>query len=90
VIRSKSYLYNCYRYIYQNPLRAKISQRVEDYPFSTIHYIHRGIPFVIPLFDQFGFKDKYMLDWLNVPMDEVEKEKVKKGLRRFIEPSKKN
>ena len=86
VIRSKNYFYNCYRYVYQNPIRAKLVDRVEDYPFSTMYFIHRGIPFVIPLFDQFGFKDPFMLNWLNIPMEEVEKEKVKKGLRRFIEP----
>lgn len=88
VIRSKNYFYNCYRYVYQNPIRAKIVDRVEDYPFSSIYYIHRGIPFVIPLFDQFGFKDPFMLNWLNIPMEEMEKEKVRKGLRRFIGPAK--
>ena len=88
VIRSKSYLFNCYRYIYQNPIRAGLCWRVEEYPFSTIYYIHHGIHFIIPLFDQFGFKDKFMLDWLNIPMEEDEKAKVKKGLRRFVEPKK--
>ena len=39
LIESKRYLYHAYRYCYQNPLRAGIVKRIEDYPYSLIYYL---------------------------------------------------
>jgi len=36
LIESNAHYYQVYRYIFQNPLRAKIVSCVEDYPFSTV------------------------------------------------------
>lgn len=38
LIKHHAYFKNVFRYIYQNPVRAKIVKRCEDYPFSTLHY----------------------------------------------------
>ncbi|WP_127716055.1 transposase [Halobacteriovorax sp. HLS] len=38
IIDKQSYLLNVYRYIYQNPVRAKIVKRIEDYPYSSIYF----------------------------------------------------
>src|ERR1044072_9256095 len=35
VIDSSVYYANCYRYVAQNPLRAKIVSKVENYPYSS-------------------------------------------------------
>ncbi len=79
LIKSNHYLQNCYRYVYQNPIRASIVSRAENYPYSTLFYIHRSINFIIPIFDQYGFKDDYGLKWLN---DEIESiDKIRKGLK---------
>ena len=65
VIRSKKYLHNAYRYIYQNPIRAGLSKRVQDYPYSLIYklYHFERIPF--PVIDKFGIVDDYKLYWMN-------------------------
>ena len=38
IIDSESYLHNIYRYIYQNPIRAKLCQFCLDYPYSSLRY----------------------------------------------------
>ena len=83
LIQSQNYFGNCYRYIYQNPLRAKITDRCENYPYSTLFYIHSHKTFSIPLFDQMGFKDPFVLNWLNEAIHEEEVTMIRKGLRRF-------
>ena len=39
LIDNQDYYNNVIRYIYQNPLRAKLVERCEDYPFSTLFSI---------------------------------------------------
>jgi putative transposase len=86
LIRSHHYFSNCYRYVYQNPMRAGIITACEDYPFSTLHYLYEHKIFPIPIHDQFGFKDGYALRWLNQKIDEDEQEKLKKMLYRAVLP----
>ncbi|MFT6069807.1 MAG: putative transposase [Bacteriovoracaceae bacterium] len=38
IVDSKSYLFNIYRYIYQNPVRASLCQFCIDYPYSSLRY----------------------------------------------------
>jgi putative transposase len=88
LIRSRSYYMNCYRYIYQNPIRANLVSKSEEYPFSTLYFITKNLHFVIPIHDQFGFKDKYTLDWLNQKIADDEVVKIKKDMKRYLEPIK--
>ena len=69
VIRSRRYLLHSYRYIYQNPIRAQLVSKVQDYPFSSIYYLSRGINLDFPLCDKFGIADEYKLYWLNQPIN---------------------
>lgn len=64
-INSNRYLKYSYKYIYQNPVRANLVEKVEDYPFSSIHYLAKGHLFDFPIHDRFGFTDEYKLCWLN-------------------------
>lgn len=82
LIQSQNYFGNCYRYVYQNPKRAKITNRCENYPYSTLHCIVYNKKFVVPIFDQMGFKDDYGLNWLNEVINEEEVASIKKGLRK--------
>lgn len=41
LIAHSRYFNNVFRYIYQNPLRAGLVDRCEDYPYSTLFYTHR-------------------------------------------------
>jgi len=36
IVDSKNYLWNIYRYIYQNPIRAKLCKICIDYPYSSL------------------------------------------------------
>jgi putative transposase len=38
VVDSKAYLYSVYRYIYQNPVRAKLCQQCIDYPYTSLRF----------------------------------------------------
>lgn len=64
-ITAKRYLYHAYRYVYQNPLRAGLVKRIEDYPYSLIYYLKQGKSFSFPISDRFGFNDEYKLHLLN-------------------------
>lgn len=83
LIRSQTYLYNCYRYVYQNPLRANIVNRCEDYPFSTLHYLISTKSFPLNLIDSFGFKDEFALHWLNKSIQENELATIRVNLKKF-------
>lgn len=64
-IQSNRYLKYSYRYIYQNPLRAKLANRVQDYPYSVIHYLYNQKEIELNVFDKYGFNDEYKSLWLN-------------------------
>ena len=38
IVDKQSYLYNVYRYIYQNPVRANLSKDCLTYPYSSLHF----------------------------------------------------
>jgi putative transposase len=41
IVYEQFYLQKVYLYIYQNPLRARIVDRCENYPYSTLYYTSR-------------------------------------------------
>lgn len=86
LIQSQSYFMNCYRYVYQNPVRAGISRDCQSYPYSTIHHLLGKSLFVIPIHDRYGFKDEHGLRWMNLEIAEKEKEVLRKGLYRSLFP----
>lgn len=84
LIKSQKYFLNCYRYVYQNPLRAKIVKDCSHYPFSTLYYLYNRKPFIIPLNDKYGFKDDFSLSWLNEKVDDKEIESIKFAFKKPI------
>ena len=84
LIESQKYLVNCYKYIYQNPVRAKIVVNCEDYPFSTLRALYKNEGFSVPLHDRYGFKDEFGLLWLNQKIDHEEEEALRKSLSRSV------
>lgn len=80
IIRSKKYFYNCYRYIYQNPIRAGITNKCEYYPYSTLSHIVHNKHFPIRIYDRFCPKDQHGLIQLNKPINEIDREMIRKGL----------
>ena len=81
LIKSQSYLYNCYRYVYQNPLRAGLVSKCENYPYSSLFYLVHNKTFSVDLFDTFGFKDEYALSWINKGVKDEEANAIRAGLK---------
>lgn len=84
LIESQKYLSNCYKYVYQNPVRAKIVSSCEDYPFSTLRTLYKNEKFSVPLHDRFGFKDEFGLQWLNQKIGADEEVILRKSLSRSV------
>jgi putative transposase len=84
LIQSQQYLANCFRYVYQNPVRAGVVARCEDYPYSTLQNCLGISPFSIPIHDRFGFKDDYGLRWLNELINDYEVNSLKKNLAKYV------
>lgn len=76
LINSQIHLLTVFRYIYQNPLRKKLVDRVEDYPFSS--FTGRGRKLVTEL--DFISADQWKL--LDVNLED--KNEVSKGLKKSI------
>ncbi|MFT6067861.1 MAG: putative transposase [Bacteriovoracaceae bacterium] len=82
LISVNNYFINCYRYVYQNPVRAGIVQKCEEYPYSTLKNITQCEEFSIPICDHYGFKDEWGLKWLNETVPDIERKLLVNGLRR--------
>jgi putative transposase len=79
------------KYVYRNPVRAGLVERVEDYPFSTIHRqlgngplgFPMASPMMAPGANAFIPHDTdRLLTWLNQPFKNEEQDAIKKALRR--------
>lgn len=80
IIGNQSHYYQVYRYIYQNPIRANIVERVEDYKYSTIA---KEPPFPLHSFVPMSFAGiEGELIWLNEIFDEEERKLIRLGLRK--------
>lgn len=68
LIQNDHYYSNVIRYIYQNPLRAGLCVRCEDYPYSDLTRVTRS---------------KDWMEWVNSPMVEYNVKRTKVNLKRF-------
>lgn len=92
LIGNTRYFRHALKYIYRNPVRAKLCSRVESYPYSTlwgliglgklpfpIFLTRIGMEISLPFLD-----GQRQLDWLNTPFP-IEMEKlIQKGLRKKL------
>ncbi|POB12642.1 transposase [Halobacteriovorax sp. DA5] len=80
------YQYNCYKYILRNPVVAGLSSLVQDYPFSTFHYIYFNKTLSFEIFDESLpnlFGTTYALEsWLNKGYTDKEARSIKAGLSK--------
>lgn len=79
LIRSQRHYFQVYRYIYQNPLRAGIVDRVEKYPYTTLKEGPLLIYSFIPM--SFGGREGELV-WLNERYKDDELILIQKGLAR--------
>lgn len=68
IVSDNSYLHATYKYIYRNPVDAKICKKVEDYNFSSLRFITGRERYLFPIHDPYFAKlEDYWnnLQWLN-------------------------
>ena len=80
VIESQTHYYQVYRYIYQNPIRAKLVNKVEEYQFSTLR---KDLPFPLHSNVPMSFcGEEGELLWLNEKYQDEDLDLIKLGLRK--------
>jgi putative transposase len=90
VIDTSRYYGHAYKYVYRNPVKANLCNKVEEYPFSTIYGLlgQGNLPFpihqprseleiAIP-----GLETYDRLEWLNRAFSKEAELLIKRGLRR--------
>lgn len=82
IITSEEYYQTVLKYLYQNPLRANLCNRCENYPYSTLNYVknQRVLPF--NLYQPFFGDLKTYLNWIN--QETLEKYKFSDAIRKPI------
>lgn len=92
ILQHPNYFLNAYKYNYRNPVSAGMCERVEAYPYSTLHGKLKLSKLLIPIcedttlsFDQIG-----TLKWLNTAPNPEKIEAFRFGLRRQFFTSKKD
>lgn len=80
LIDSQRHYYQVYRYIFQNPVRAGVTHRVEEYPFSTVNQevpfpLHSSVPM------SFGGKEGELI-WLNEKYGYEDLRLIRLGLKK--------
>lgn len=88
LIGNKRYYEHALRYVYQNPVKAGVCNRVEEYPYSTIGYFHSKATYPFELsesvFDRQSVMDlsySEKLEWLNEKYTKEENDNIRKALR---------
>jgi hypothetical protein len=90
VIREPTYYAHAVKYVYRNPVKAGLCEKVSDYVFSTYACGLGFSPMPFPIFppieknlDRLLPKDAQSLDeWLNKPHKTDENEAIQKALKR--------
>lgn len=79
---------NVYKYVYRNPVEAKICELAEDYKFSTLSGLIGSQHLAIPMtYDNLLFtpgETQYNLAWLNKAPTKANREAIKSALRYSV------
>jgi hypothetical protein len=80
LIESQRHYYQVYRYIYQNPIRAGLVKKVQEYKWNTLG---EGIPFPLHSSVPLSFcGEEGELAWLNEQYENEDIELIRLGLRK--------
>ena len=84
LITNSSYLQHAHRYVYNNPVRARIVSLAQLYEFSTLGFILKNKSFVVPIEVNHPWYDESeeFLSWVNAQGTEFEIESVGRALRK--------
>lgn len=91
LISNRRYYEHAVRYVYQNPVKAGLVNRVEDYDFSNLKYlIHQrdiGFPITESIFERNSVMDMALwqkLDFLNMGYSDEEIDCIRRALRLSV------
>ena len=88
LVNTYHYYMNVYKYIYRNPVRARLCDRVEEYPYSTLSGLCGNSKLIIPLEeDTLLFDPEFNMRtfrWLNTPSCPKDEAEVRRALRRNV------
>ena len=90
LINSGHYYSNVLKYVYRNPVKANLVDRVEDFQYSTLHGIlgksHLPFPLYYPRegFFKVPEEQEMMLNWMNNPFSKEAQEAIRKGFRHRL------
>lgn len=79
IIYNRQHYFQVMKYVYRNPVKVDMVQRVEDFPYSTIY---KDLDFPLELTDY--FEDFNVLDWYNEAHSSNENYVIKKGLKKTV------
>ena len=90
IIENSRYYGHAFKYVYRNPVKAKLCDQVEDYPYSTLHGLLGLAPLTFPIFparaeisiSMPGLEPYDLLPWLNKPFPKEAERLIQIGLRR--------
>ena len=82
LIKDQKYYLIVLRYIYQNPIRAALSKRCENYKYSTIFYHIRNNHLGIQLFNPIHGNQILFLKWINENTDKTLNTQLHKAIRK--------
>ncbi len=84
VVANPLYFLHAYKYNYRNPVAAKVCDRVEAYPWSTLQMLIGQKQGIIPIEEDVTlFNDvEGILRWLNESYPQEHSETLKKGFRK--------
>jgi putative transposase len=78
---------NAYKYVYRNPVEARLCKRVEEYSYSTLSGLLGFKRLIIPLEEDailFGSSVTSIIVWLNTAPQTADRDALKKALRRGV------
>ena len=86
VIKSAIYFLHAYKYVYRNPIKAKLVSSVFEYPFSSLQVLLGHQQSIIPLeHDDTLFSDlDSTLRWLDEAFDSEDEVSIQRGLRKCV------
>lgn len=83
LIKSDNYYNNVFRYVYQNPVKAMLVGKCEDYTYSSLQQkIHKYSS--IKKINLLETTLKFDLSWLNTPLGNSNTKTIKRGLKSAI------
>lgn len=85
VIRNPLYYLQAYKYIYRNPVRAGLCEKVESYPYSSLAMLLGVRHGILPLACDdtlFCGEPGEILEWLNTDFSAIENESISAALRK--------